>query len=82
MFEKCSNPDCASPFDYREGRLIRLSSADTMSPAEQPRVEHFWLCGKSSEQYVFAFERGVGTKVRLRAAETEETAAETIAATA
>jgi hypothetical protein len=82
VFEKCFNPDCGLLFDYREGRLIRFSSANSMSPAEQPSVEHFWLCGKCSERYVFAHERGAGMKIRLRAAESRETVARGLAASA
>ena len=82
MFEKCLNPDCGLPFDYREGRLIRSSSADAKSPAEPCSVEHFWLCGECSKQYVFAHERGAGMKIRLRAAKCRETAARSLAATA
>jgi hypothetical protein len=74
MFEKCSNPDCGLPFDYRKGRLIRFCSTDAMSPAGPHCVEHFWLCGKCSERYVFAHERGVGMKIRLRVAEFRKTA--------
>jgi len=82
VFEKCSNPDCGLPFDYREGRLIRFSSADAESLTEQPTVEHFWLCGECSERYVFVHERGVGMKIRLRTAKSRETAAHSLAATA
>jgi hypothetical protein len=82
VFEECLNPDCGLPFDYREGRLIRLSSTDAKSPAEQPGVEHFWLCGKCSERYVFAHERGAGMRIKLRAAKCRETPARSLAATA
>jgi hypothetical protein len=82
MFEKCLNPDCGLPFDYREGRLIRFCSTDAKPPAGHPGVEHFWLCGKCSERYVFAYERGAGMKIRLRGTETHETAARSLAATA
>jgi hypothetical protein len=82
MVEKCSNPDCGLPFDYREGRLIRFCSTDPKSPAEHHCVEHFWLCGKCTERYVFAHERRVGMKMRLRVTESQETAARSLAATA
>jgi len=70
MIEKCSNPDCDSPFDYREGRLIRFSPTDTKFPGQCRYVEHFWLCGKCSERYVLAYERGAGMKIGLRPAAT------------
>ena len=82
MFEKCSNPDCDLPFDYREGRLIRSFSADAKPPAEQPGVEHFWLCRKCSERYVFAHERRASMKIRLHVTKSRETAARSLAATA
>jgi hypothetical protein len=65
MLEKCSNPDCDLPFDYREGRLIRFSPTDTKSPGQYRCVEHFWLCGKCSERYVFAYEPGAGIKIMV-----------------
>jgi hypothetical protein len=82
MFAKCLNPDCGLPFDYREGRLIRFCSPGPMSHVEHNYVEHFWLCGKCSELYVFAYERGAGMKIRLRVPESQETAPRTSAARA
>ena len=81
MFERCFNPDCGLPFDYREGRLIRISSADAKFPVERPGIEHFWLCGKCSERYVFPHEREAGMKIRLRVEEPQETAVCALAAT-
>src|ERR1700730_7759767 len=75
MFERCLNPDCGLPFDYREGRLIRFCPTEAQSPAEGHGVEHFWLCGKCSERYVFAHERGVAMRIRLRGTESQEIAA-------
>ena len=68
MFAKCSNPDCVAPFDYREGRLIRFckSPSDGQFPVDDHCVEHFWLCGRCSELYVFEYEREVGMKIKLR----------------
>ena len=84
MLIKCCNPKCEAPFDYREGRLIRFSgNRATGKPAENhPLIRHFWLCGKCSERYVFAYERGAGMKIRPRVAGSQETAARTSAATA
>jgi hypothetical protein len=65
MLEKCSNLDCDLPFDYREGRLIRFCPADAKSPGQYRCVEHFWLCGKCSERYGLAYERGAGMKNRV-----------------
>jgi hypothetical protein len=82
MFAKCSNPDCGLPFDYREGRLIRFRSLDTKPPSEHHYVEHFWLCGRCSELYVFEYESGAGMRIRRRVTEFQKTAALSFAPTA
>lgn len=71
MFMKCCNPNCGAPFDYREGQLIRFSKAlsNGYSAENHHLVEHFWLCGKCSGDYVFEYESGVTVKVRARAGE-------------
>ena len=81
MFERCLNPDCGLPFDYREGRLIRVPPAGPKSPSERSIIEHFWLCGKCSERYVFPHEREAGMKIKLRVEEPQETAVRALAAT-
>ena len=70
MYMKCCNPDCDTPFDYREGRLIRVSKAPPKGKATESRslVEHFWLCGKCAGQYVLEHEFGMPIKVKLRSA--------------
>jgi hypothetical protein len=77
MVEKCSNPDCGVPFDYREGRLIRFCKPplDGQSPAGQHRVEHFWLCRSCSELYVFEYQNGAGMRIKLRVRDLREEAA-------
>lgn len=56
MFEKCANPDCDRPFDFREGQLVRFrrSASNVRCAANRcvVEVEHFWLCGRCSELYV------------------------------
>jgi hypothetical protein len=81
MSERCLNSECGLPFDHREGRLIRVSSADSKSPSEGPSVEHFWLCGRCSERYVFPHERESGIKIRLRVEEPQEAVVRALAAT-
>ena len=55
MSMKCCNPLCNALFDYRQGRLVRFSEtithADTLKA--QVRIQHFWLCAKCAEIYVF-----------------------------
>jgi hypothetical protein len=68
MYMKCCNPDCNAPFDYREGRLIRVSKAPHTGNATEMRslVEHFWLCRNCAGVYVVEHEYGMPIKVRLR----------------
>lgn len=77
MFTKCSNSQCGAPFDYREGQLIRSCAPplDGQSPADQHRVEHFWLCGGCSKLYVFEYKLGAGMKIKLRVKEVREVVA-------
>ena len=43
MVSQCANPECGTPFLYlREGRLFATSHRG--APAEESRVEYFWLC--------------------------------------
>jgi hypothetical protein len=76
MFAKCSNPQCGTPFDHREGQLIRSSASplDGQSVADQHRVEHFWLCGSCSKLYVFEYKLGTCMKIRPRVREPREVA--------
>ncbi len=68
MYMKCCNPNCDAPFDYREGRLVRVSKAPRQSNPKEVRslVEHFWLCGKCAGDYILEHEYGMPIKVRLR----------------
>ncbi len=65
---KCCNPECVAPFDYREGRLIRVTchQENDNNPHGLPMIKHFWLCGKCAAIYVFDFESDdcVGIKPR------------------
>jgi len=56
MLAKCSNPECESPFDYREGQLVRFLKGQPR--VNRPLIEHFWLCGKCSELFVLKQESG------------------------
>ena len=62
MLAKCSNPDCGKPFDYRQGRLVRLcrsSLGSTPFVEEKTVIEHFWLCGNCSGRYQIRRESGI-----------------------
>lgn len=76
MLAKCSNADCGRPFDYRQGRLVRLcrSSLGSAPMAEQKTViEHFWLCGNCSGRYQIRHESGF---VRIKLCESDSTVEE------
>lgn len=65
---KCCHPDCDAPFDYREGRLVRVSKNPSKdNPSEtQHLIEHFWLCGKCSIYFVLEHKSGNGVTVKSR----------------
>ena len=67
MFTKCCNPECAEPFDYRQGRLIRVSRPDDgKSSLGRKAVEHFWTCGKCSGHFDLEPGKKTGVTLRLR----------------
>ncbi len=68
MLIKCCNPECQAPFDYRQGRLIRFTGTPSSGndPKNRRRIQHYWLCGKCAELYVFDFESGMGVKLKPR----------------
>jgi hypothetical protein len=63
MFSICANPDCKKRFDYREGHFFRFHKAHPAgeAPPNTHSVQHFWLCGKCSEEYTLKYDdvRGV-----------------------
>lgn len=67
MLMKCCNPECGEPFDYRQGRLIRVSRpADGKSSLGRKAVEHFWICEKCSDQFVLEHGKKTGVTLRSR----------------
>jgi hypothetical protein len=68
MITNCCNSDCRAPFDFRQGRIIRICKAlptDCASEIEHP-LEHFWLCGNCSERYVFEYESRLNLRLKTR----------------
>jgi len=68
MITHCCNSDCGAPFDFCQGRIIRICKAqpnDCASEIEHP-IEHFWLCGDCSERYIFEYESRLTLKPKLR----------------
>jgi hypothetical protein len=73
MLARCCNPECEVPFDYREGRLMRFSRTLPGETSENQRViQHFWLCGKCTGQYVFEWESGISVKLKPRRQDSPE----------
>jgi hypothetical protein len=68
MLIKCCNPECQAPIDYRQGRLMRFTGTPSSGndPKNRHRIQHYWLCGKCAELYVFDFESGTGVKLKPR----------------
>jgi len=69
MLAQCSIPDCGQPFNYREGRLIRVCkprAVDSQSSKDEDSVEHLGLCARCSQLYALEFGREAGMKVKLR----------------
>jgi len=69
MLAQCSIPDCGQPFNYREGRLIRVCKPPVVNSQlskDEDSVEHFWLCARCSQLYELEFGREAGMKVKLR----------------
>jgi hypothetical protein len=68
MIKKCCNPECDTPFDYREGRLIRVSRTPSNGQSSmcQSFILHFWLCGNCTEQYVLDHDSEMNVKIEPR----------------
>ena len=64
----CVNPECATPFNFRQGRLLRFhcyhsnGNAPSMS---QYSLKHFWLCKKCSHIYTLEYRGGMGLLIPL-----------------
>ena len=84
MFARCSNMNCATDFDYRQGRFFRflVPYPQGKAPANAHPVRHFWLCKDCSESYTMQYRNGRCELVR-RCAKTgsREGMLQTVAAT-
>jgi hypothetical protein len=63
MFSRCANPDCAAPFSYREGQLLRFQIDDSearAAPAGTKSVRHSWLCKRCSETHRLEYHKNLG----------------------
>jgi hypothetical protein len=63
MLNNCANPKCAKPLHYlREGRIFVFDVTGEGETVPR-RLEHYWLCGQCSVQ--FLIEREKGSDMRL-----------------
>jgi hypothetical protein len=69
MLDKCANPKCSMPFNFKQGRFFRFRRACAVNeaPANAHSVQHFWLCGRCAETHTLQYrkEHGVGISLRL-----------------
>ena len=68
MMEKCANPECSRPFNYRQGRLYccRIQPVEGYSSTNSHGVHHGWLCGPCSKNYTFEHRAGFGIAITPR----------------
>jgi hypothetical protein len=52
MSLKCCNPSCNAPFDYRQGRLIRVVNPISGGKGRPEQIHHYWVCGRCATEYV------------------------------
>jgi hypothetical protein len=68
MLSKCANPDCQSTLHYlREGKVFKIE-ADAApflvnGPKPVKKVEHFWLCGRCSENWTLLYDKSAASVV-------------------
>jgi hypothetical protein len=63
MFLQCANPDCATPFNFRQGHLFRFPSDQSKQPGPLANVasysfKHAWLCKQCCESYTIHYAEG------------------------
>lgn len=68
MVSNCANPRCAKPLHYlREGRVfvfdVQDRSVNTAGGKKGHRLEHYWLCGNCSLQFLVEYTRENGVRL-------------------
>ena len=68
MVNNCANPQCAKPLHYlREGRVFVFDLPDLSvklnGEKQGHRLEHYWLCGACSEQFIVQREGEKGIRL-------------------
>jgi len=68
MLDKCANPACSLPFDYKQGRFFRFRQAYAVNqvPANAHSVQHLWLCGRCAETHTLQYHKEYGVVLSLR----------------
>jgi hypothetical protein len=69
MFSKCANPDCTTPFSYREGQLVRFqrNHSGALDASETTKaVRHFWLCKRCSKTHRLEYDKHHGLLLIVR----------------
>lgn len=66
MFARCTNQNCSTDFDYRQGRFFRflVRQPEGKVPPRAHPVRHFWLCRKCSKAYTLQYRDGKCAVVR------------------
>ena len=68
MLDKCANPECLMPIDYKQDRFVRFRRicVANETPANAHSVQHFWLCGRCAETHTLRYHKEYGVLIRLR----------------
>ncbi len=76
MLNHCANPQCGKPLHYlREGRVY-VFDVTRFAPAAAERthrMEHFWLCGGCSNQFLLEQTPEDGVRISPRQARNSAT---------
>ena len=85
MLSKCANPSCSKKLIYlREGKIFKmehtarpqlLEGAGAVPAGPSSRFEHFWLCGRCSENLTLVYHRERGVEVVAKPAKPSRRAA-------
>jgi hypothetical protein len=72
MLSKCANPSCSNQLIYlREGKIFvmehsihpKLWPQGPIPARTATRLEHFWLCGRCSENLTLVYDKERGVEV-------------------
>jgi hypothetical protein len=81
MVNNCANPQCAKPLHYlREGRVFVFEISGSGTGVRQ--LEHYWLCGECSKQFLVERTNETGTHLVPRRRVSAVTQGQNVAALA